>query len=74
MDRIFNYKYNESYCHVPVITYNRLKSWQTFSNDPEIKKENEENKLDFDALDRYVKQEQTLPKIKKIGRNDPCPC
>lgn len=74
IDFMFDYKHDGNYRHVPVITYDRLKRWQSFSEDPQIKKENEENKIDFDALDRYIEKEQALPKIKKIGRNDPCPC
>ncbi|MCD7893910.1 MAG: DUF1186 domain-containing protein [Erysipelotrichaceae bacterium] len=74
VDRIFNYKYNESYCHVPVITYDRLKRWQSFSEDPQIKKENKEKEFNIDALGDYIEKEKQLPKIKKIGRNDPCPC
>ncbi len=72
VDCMFDYRYEEGFCKVPVDTYECMKHSYMFEEE-QSHKDIEKMRKKFNL--EYKRQEnQATKKIKKIGRNDPCPC
>ncbi len=74
VDHIFTYRENEkNFCTAPMSTIESLKDWAMFQEDSGRQK-NQNDLMDFEKLLRKAAKLSEPEKVRKIGRNDPCPC
>ncbi len=74
VDRMFDYREDRQLCESPVNAANTLRHWAMFEDNSESEV-SEKSKKDFEKMLRAMKRESHQPAVmKKIGRNDPCPC
>ncbi|MCD7809005.1 MAG: DUF1186 domain-containing protein, partial [Erysipelotrichaceae bacterium] len=72
VDCMFDYRFEEDFCKVPVDTHERLK--HTFMFNDESSAQDIEKMKNRIRLEFKREENQATRNIKKIGRNDPCPC
>ncbi len=74
VDMMFDYQKDERLCESSVNAADTLRHWAMFE-DNSGSEASEKSRKDFEKMLRAMKREFHQPAvIKKIGRNDPCPC
>ncbi len=76
IDMMYDFSYEKTFCEDSIDSYKCLRRWSMFAEDKDAKKEHEDNMKALEKMSIDIKREQNKArkKMKKIGRNDPCPC
>lgn len=75
VDDMFAYRnYEQNFCASQISTVDKLKSWAMFENVSEAV-DNKQSRKEYEKLmNEAAKMSKQQESIRKIGRNDPCPC
>lgn len=75
VDYMFDYEYHvREFCDSPINTIDTLKTWAMFEENDNWE-DNEESRKEFEKLIKAaIKKKTEQAPVRKVGRNDPCPC